>query len=57
MHLFLVAFLLLVPMPFASSSDVSGDVDGSLQELPGERFRPTFPDGDTEYVPVCLPAF
>ena len=23
----------------------------------GERFRPTFPDGDTEYVPVCLPAF
>lgn len=23
----------------------------------GERFRPVFPDGDTEYVPVCLPAF
>lgn len=23
----------------------------------GTRFRPTFPDGDTEYVPVCLPAF
>lgn len=23
----------------------------------GERFRPTFPEGDTEYVPVCLPAF
>uniref|UniRef100_A0A7S2JBZ5 Uncharacterized protein n=1 Tax=Haptolina brevifila TaxID=156173 RepID=A0A7S2JBZ5_9EUKA len=23
----------------------------------GERFRPTFPDGETEYVPVCLPAF
>ena len=23
----------------------------------GERFRPTFPDGGTEYVPVCLPAF
>merc|ERR1719247_2572880 len=23
----------------------------------GERFRPMFPDGDTEYVPVCLPAF
>jgi len=23
----------------------------------GERFRPTFPDGDTEYIPVCLPAF
>jgi len=23
----------------------------------GERFKPTFPDGDTEYIPVCLPAF
>eukprot|EP00439_Symbiodinium_sp_Y106_P000854 s6013_g1.t1 len=23
----------------------------------GERFRPTFPDGATEYIPVCLPAF
>ena len=23
----------------------------------GERFRPTFPDGGTEYIPVCLPAF
>ena len=23
----------------------------------GERFRPTFPDGGCEYVPVCLPAF
>ena len=23
----------------------------------GERFRPVFPKGDTEYVPVCLPAF
>eukprot|EP00443_Scrippsiella_acuminata_P022995 CAMPEP_0115226746 /NCGR_PEP_ID=MMETSP0270-20121206/30789_1 /TAXON_ID=71861 /ORGANISM="Scrippsiella trochoidea, Strain CCMP3099" /LENGTH=415 /DNA_ID=CAMNT_0002641177 /DNA_START=52 /DNA_END=1298 /DNA_ORIENTATION=+ len=23
----------------------------------GERFRPVFPEGDTEYVPVCLPAF
>lgn len=23
----------------------------------GERFKPDFPDGDTEYVPVCLPAF
>ena len=23
----------------------------------GERFRPTFPEGGTEYVPVCLPAF
>ena len=23
----------------------------------GERFRPMFPDGGTEYIPVCLPAF
>ena len=23
----------------------------------GERFKPTFPDAGTEYVPVCLPAF
>ena len=23
----------------------------------GERFRPVFPDGETEYIPVCLPAF
>ena len=23
----------------------------------GERFRPTFPEAGTEYVPVCLPAF
>jgi uncharacterized protein (DUF952 family)/mannose-6-phosphate isomerase-like protein (cupin superfamily) len=23
----------------------------------GERFRPVFPVGDTEYIPVCLPAF
>jgi len=23
----------------------------------GERFRPIFPEGGTEYVPVCLPAF
>lgn len=23
----------------------------------GERFRPIFPDGDTEYIPVCKPAF
>lgn len=23
----------------------------------GERFKPEFPDGGTEYVPVCLPAF
>jgi len=23
----------------------------------GERFRPVFPDGDTQYIPVCLPAF
>ncbi len=23
----------------------------------GERFRPVFPKGDTEYIPVCLPAF
>ncbi|CAB9499767.1 Protein of unknown function (DUF952) [Seminavis robusta] len=23
----------------------------------GERFRPVFPDGDTEYIPVCTPAF
>mmetsp|Transcript_108232 Transcript_108232/g.212098 ORF Transcript_108232/g.212098 Transcript_108232/m.212098 type:complete len:279 (+) Transcript_108232:63-899(+) len=23
----------------------------------GERFRPEFPEGGTEYVPVCLPAF
>lgn len=23
----------------------------------GERFRPTFPEGGTEYIPVCLPAF
>ena len=23
----------------------------------GERFRPEFPLGDTEYVPICLPAF
>ena len=22
----------------------------------GERFRPMFPDGGTEYIPVCLPA-
>ena len=23
----------------------------------GERFRPTFPEAGTEYIPVCLPAF
>jgi len=23
----------------------------------GERFHPIFPEGDTEYIPVCLPAF
>lgn len=23
----------------------------------GERFKPEFPEGETEYVPVCLPAF
>ncbi|EEC49284.1 predicted protein [Phaeodactylum tricornutum CCAP 1055/1] len=23
----------------------------------GERFRPVFPVGDTEYIPVCIPAF
>ena len=23
----------------------------------GERFRPVFPSGDTEYIPVCSPAF
>lgn len=23
----------------------------------GERFRPVFPEGDTEYIPVCFPAF
>lgn len=23
----------------------------------GERFRPFFPEGGTEYVPVCIPAF
>jgi uncharacterized protein (DUF952 family)/mannose-6-phosphate isomerase-like protein (cupin superfamily) len=23
----------------------------------GERFRPFFPEGNTEYIPVCLPAF
>jgi uncharacterized protein (DUF952 family) len=23
----------------------------------GERFRPVFPEGNTEYVPVCIPAF
>jgi len=23
----------------------------------GERFKPTFPDGGTEYIPVALPAF
>lgn len=23
----------------------------------GERFQPVFPEGDTEYIPVCLPAF
>jgi len=23
----------------------------------GERFRPVFPKGNTEYIPVCLPAF
>jgi uncharacterized protein (DUF952 family)/mannose-6-phosphate isomerase-like protein (cupin superfamily) len=23
----------------------------------GERFRPVFPTGETEYIPVCLPAF
>ena len=23
----------------------------------GERFKPEFPDGGTEYIPVCLPAF
>lgn len=23
----------------------------------GERFRPFFPDGNTEYIPVCIPAF
>lgn len=23
----------------------------------GERFRPMFPDANTEYIPVCLPAF
>jgi len=23
----------------------------------GERFRPVFPVGGTEYIPVCLPAF
>jgi len=23
----------------------------------GERFRPMFPQGDTSYIPVCLPAF
>ena len=23
----------------------------------GERFRPLFPEGDTEYIPVCIPAF
>jgi mannose-6-phosphate isomerase-like protein (cupin superfamily)/uncharacterized protein (DUF952 family) len=23
----------------------------------GERFQPVFPDGETEYIPVCLPAF
>lgn len=23
----------------------------------GERFRPVFPEGGTEYIPVCLPAF
>jgi len=25
--------------------------------LKGERFRPVFPDGGTEYIPVCVPAF
>ena len=23
----------------------------------GERFQPVFPQGDTEYVPICIPAF
>jgi len=23
----------------------------------GERFRPVFPVGDTEYIPICIPAF
>lgn len=39
--------------------------DGELEVLAGqavfigkgERFRPMFPDGGTEYIPVCLPAF
>eukprot|EP00931_Biecheleriopsis_adriatica_P050757 TRINITY_DN29413_c0_g1_i1.p1 TRINITY_DN29413_c0_g1~~TRINITY_DN29413_c0_g1_i1.p1 ORF type:complete len:278 (-),score=48.89 TRINITY_DN29413_c0_g1_i1:83-916(-) len=40
--------------------------DGQTLEVPagqtvyiekGERFRPVFPDGGTEYIPVCLPAF
>eukprot|EP00440_Ansanella_granifera_P004300 gb/GFBE01004662.1/.p1 GENE.gb/GFBE01004662.1/~~gb/GFBE01004662.1/.p1 ORF type:complete len:420 (+),score=87.31 gb/GFBE01004662.1/:1-1260(+) len=40
--------------------------DGQTLEVPagktvfiekGERFRPVFPEGQTEYIPVCLPAF
>lgn len=43
----------------------SNDGNTSLEAIAGdtvyiekeERFRPTFPDGNVEYIPVCFPAF
>lgn len=40
-----------------SGEDIEVKAGQTLFIGQGERFKPTFPDGNTEYVPVCLPAF
>mmetsp|Transcript_17144 Transcript_17144/g.24442 ORF Transcript_17144/g.24442 Transcript_17144/m.24442 type:complete len:274 (+) Transcript_17144:420-1241(+) len=39
------------------NSQLEGQAGDTIFVRKGERFRPVFPSGGVEYIPVCLPAF
>ncbi|KAL3904993.1 MAG: hypothetical protein SGARI_004665, partial [Bacillariaceae sp.] len=38
-------------------SKIVAEAGETVYVAKGERFRPVFPESDTEYIPVCIPAF
>jgi len=46
-----------IEMHFGNGEIVEVNENQTCFVSKGERFRPVFPEGDTEYIPVCLPAF
>lgn len=46
-----------IDLHFGASQVLEVNAGETVLVSKGERFRPIFPVGDTEYIPVCLPAF